>query len=933
MRFPIAGLQELVSGKRKMKTQMKQMNCLRTAGRAIGLVSALTLLGTACAPPGPAPTETDDGAIAERAGHVTRTPAEWLPACTQGALSALAECTALQQLADVESDLPVEALLLSDEAELAALRINIQFSKERGDLAPLETLLFRSGARAARTVGDWASLDTDAAARVAFDVNRNFQNGLDRGALGEPARTRICGTESDFVDGVSGRECSQLNNPCMSSELVGDCCDPQPRPANTACGAGTCDGTGACQEDAKLRASAVSENAIGYAHWVSSNVTQVPSLFFAPERVLIRLDEEAVVALSRAEGQPVDLSEVRVAGDAAHPASPVAVVAPEGRRTVYLHGAGERATACFVRGHFDELGSVPADCSGLGTTVVQCVEEEGEVPADETTGAEVGCRLSEGTIELEAENIALAWLMQPGDQEDVHTMAIGSICLWGNCGPLRGVCRPGASRRCTGGGTQRCSSLRQWGPCTRIRSPEVCNGVDDDLDGRVDEGTNQECDDGIPCTVDTCFRGACRNRPADVLCGEGPRSACSLDRCMATPTLTDPTDRVTSDVNGCQHVLRDSWCTHQVDGCDCDGAELCLPGVPGTDSAGCGSQQRWDPTAATAHAPCENDEDNCTLELCCETSLNKCRKFRALPPDVRSDVRFACGVAGRRNRSDRVLSETGLPVLCPKGDNRYADPPFDRVNCDDSQPCTLDACVPATGTCVHNPRPDGTHVEDECEGVLNRGCGERMCLDGICQVGPHQPEPRGDYGRESPCLGPVDVWHARLLQPTCAFWGCDASTNTCEQQGDDAICDDGNFCNGIEQCVAPVPRVISEHVTTVPVGCQPGLTPCTDIPSCTEEICDEVNDSCSSVPRDELCPGNNPEGNRLSLCDYTERCDPSVPFSGAAPSGCVPVREGGICDDGDLCTANSCEVLDEFNSICTSTFLCIFDDFDPVPAP
>ncbi len=33
---------------------------------------------------------------------------------------------------------------------------------------------------------------------------------------------------------------------------------------------------------------------------------------------------------------------------------------------------------------------------------------------------------------------------------------------------------------------------------------EVCNGIDDNCDGRVDEGGNALCDDGNPCTQDTC---------------------------------------------------------------------------------------------------------------------------------------------------------------------------------------------------------------------------------------------------------------------------------------------------------------------------------------------------------------------------------------------------------------------------------------------
>ncbi|MDQ3264670.1 MAG: putative metal-binding motif-containing protein [Myxococcota bacterium] len=62
-----------------------------------------------------------------------------------------------------------------------------------------------------------------------------------------------------------------------------------------------------------------------------------------------------------------------------------------------------------------------------------------------------------------------------------------------DAGTTDGGCTSGAPRSCgnglgaCAGATEICGSNGQWGPCSFVATPEVCNGLDDDCDGTTDE--------------------------------------------------------------------------------------------------------------------------------------------------------------------------------------------------------------------------------------------------------------------------------------------------------------------------------------------------------------------------------------------------------------------------------------------------------------
>ncbi len=100
---------------------------------------------------------------------------------------------------------------------------------------------------------------------------------------------------------------------------------------------------------------------------------------------------------------------------------------------------------------------------------------------------------------------------------------------------------------------------------------------------------------------------------------------------------------------------------------------------------------------------------------------------------------------------------------------------------------------------------------------------------------------------------------------------CNEQTDSCEASVQHSLCDDGVFCNGVEQCTL--------------AGCEAGSPPvCDDGIGCTADTCDPGVDACTFAPEDALCENG-------VFCDGAEIC--------SATLGCV--------DGPDPCPSGSCE--------------------------
>lgn len=370
-----------------------------------------------------------------------------------------------------------------------------------------------------------------------------------------------------------------------------------------------------------------------------------------------------------------------------------------------------------------------------------------------------------------------------------------------------------------------------------------CNGVDICAGGFVVTGSPPNCDDSNPCTNDSCdeTNDVCANvandanNPSDGLFCNGVET-CSLGVVVpgTPPNCNDVnvcTDDSCDETNDvCVNTNNDA--NDPDDGLFCNGVDTCVGGVVVTGS----------PPNCDDGNPCTDDS--------CDESINSCVNA---PNDLNdpSDGLFCNGV------------ET-----CAGGVVVAGTPP----NCDDLNVCTDDVCDETNDICVNTN--DNTNDPDDglfCNGVAT-------CLDGIVIAG---TPPNCDDGS------------------VCTDDSCDEVGDTCVNTANDLTDpSDGLFCNGLETCSGGV------VVLGIPPNCDDGNL-------CTDDVCDETNDVCVNTQDNT----NDPDDGLF--CNGVDTCLGGVVVVGSPPN----------CGDSNVCTTDSC---DETNDICVNannTLSC--DDGNP----
>lgn len=399
-------------------------------------------------------------------------------------------------------------------------------------------------------------------------------------------------------------------------------------------------------------------------------------------------------------------------------------------------------------------------------------------------------------------------------------------------------------------------------------TPEICNGVDDNCNGAIDEG-NPEGD----ALCDTNVPGICAE--GETICEDGVLNCVQVNQAGM-----DICDGMDNDCNGGV----DDNCGEQR--CEPVGMERpCYSGRPGTEEVGpcrggqqrCGNNNLWGscigevtPLRADACDGVDND---------CDGSMDE---------DFRAGEEI-CLLPGRE-----ALCQVGLRA-CPEGrlicvENPEHTPQPERCNgVDDNCDGFVDDAVQAV--------VDGFFCNDQCEDGQQA---QPDCRNGawMCRCPPPLPIDAGipveDAGVEDASPPPPD---AAACQPRQEI--CDGMDNDCNRRTDEGFGNIGQACSaGVGACRNDGQIICTDGGLNSRCSVQAG--------NGTPEICDGVDNDCNGISDDGVEESMPCSTGQPGICNPgMTRCGGNVGMQ------CIPIQEEPVaeqCDNQD----NDCDsIVDE----------------------
>ncbi len=286
--------------------------------------------------------------------------------------------------------------------------------------------------------------------------------------------------------------------------------------------------------------------------------------------------------------------------------------------------------------------------------------------------------------------------------------------------------------------------------CDPTAPEEICNGLDDDCDGRADNGAR--CAAGLVCEGGECLcpveercDGACVDRSSDPAhCGACGNACPSGQACEASTCVVNCSASQTRCGDSCVDVTSDA---RHCGGCDngCGAGAVCQDGVcacgPGTDLCGGGC------------VDLNTDRSNCGScgRVCAATELCVAGGCECAPGtitcgsacvDTQTDASH-CGECGRACPGGQVCEAGACRVSCAVGQERCGDACVntmtDPMNCGScgttcggGELCVSGSCQMDCGSLL---LCSGRCVEVDTDPEHCGGCGRACAFDQTCARG------------------------------------------------------------------------------------------------------------------------------------------------------------------------------------------------------
>ncbi len=305
-----------------------------------------------------------------------------------------------------------------------------------------------------------------------------------------------------------------------------------------------------------------------------------------------------------------------------------------------------------------------------------------------------------------------------------------------------------------------------------------------------------DCTDKVVCTAEACVSGSCQYPAVDpgTSCSNGNKcdgeEGCSGTQCApGTPLKCDDGEACTLDkcdgTDGCTHTALTGQDCSDGDPCTTDdkcGADgTCKPGtqINCDDSEFCTSDScqggKCVNKAVTEGTGCDDKDacttaDKCTAGQCKGTSANgvDCNDNKTCTVDAQAACNSqVCNHTPASVNTSCISDKCHGAGHCSGNDDTCVA--GDPIDCDDSNPCTVDGCSPTTG-CTHT-----NNAAADCSD--GDACTENdVCVAGNCG------------GKPKKCLA-LDACH----EPGT----CDAVSGTCDdpRAADNKPCP-GGACQG-----------------------------------------------------------------------------------------------------------------------------------------